>query len=311
MLDQKCPCTEDDLRARVIVDGPFRPPTRIDPRSVAQSIASSGVSEDDLLQRVAPQLGDIDVLKWLRSRSRSSTSSDDFRWKGYASMSAALEGHIEVLAWLQTEGCPPTPFSCTVAALGGHIHVLTWLREHGYPWGTETCTAAASGGKLQTLRWLIDNTGLTFQLSFKVAQSFRETLMSVEHDMKALKVPFVAPISDYYTIAALFHSVVVEDRINKIALTSNITSRLLSKSLMTIRDERRLNLGLERIIALMGNSTTRAICSRDFDVKVLQDLFNKYTNNRKMQGSIKRLIVMTKTTLFDYIPSQLYDVLIK
>jgi len=141
----------------VIVDGPFRPPTRIDPRSVAQSIASSGVSEDDLLQRVAPQLGDIDVLKWLRSRSRSSTSSDDFRWKGYASMSAALEGHIEVLAWLQTEGCPPTPFSCTVAALGGHIHVLTWLREHGYPWGTETCTAAASGGKLQTLRWLIDN----------------------------------------------------------------------------------------------------------------------------------------------------------
>lgn len=39
--------------------------------------------------------------------------------------------------------------TCAFAAAGGHVEVLKWARSKGCPWGEETCASAARGGRLK------------------------------------------------------------------------------------------------------------------------------------------------------------------
>ena len=39
--------------------------------------------------------------------------------------------------------------TCAFAAAGGHLEVLKWVRSKGCPWGEETCASAARGGRLE------------------------------------------------------------------------------------------------------------------------------------------------------------------
>jgi len=87
---------------------------------------------------------------------------------------AASHGHLEVLKWLRSEGCPWDASACRSAARGGHLEVLKWLRKEGCPWDERTCERAASRGHLDVLRWAIDN-----GCPYKVNNNTRPALQSL------------------------------------------------------------------------------------------------------------------------------------
>jgi hypothetical protein len=71
---------------------------------------------------------------------------------------AAYDGHLEVLKWLHSTGCPWDSSTCDAAAVGGSLGMLSWLHKMGCPSNAATCCAAACGGHLEVLKWL-HNTG--------------------------------------------------------------------------------------------------------------------------------------------------------
>ena len=84
---------------------------------------------------------------------------------------ACRHGHLDVLDWLFSSGCPwkeknenDDPLSggraCSAAAKGGHLHVLKFLRssrQMNAKWTTNTPRCAAERGHLEVLRWAIEN----------------------------------------------------------------------------------------------------------------------------------------------------------
>ena len=64
---------------------------------------------------------------------------------------AALGGHLEVLKWLRSKGCPWDERACYRAAYGGHLEILKWLRIEGCPWHEKLC---CSVGKPNIVRWI-------------------------------------------------------------------------------------------------------------------------------------------------------------
>ena len=101
---------------------------------------------------VAAQEGHMHILKWLHSQGCPIEGES-------VCEAAALRGHLEIIQWVRTElswsswGID----TCANAAKGGHLRTLQWVRAVGCPWDKETCDAAAEGGHLETLMWAADN----------------------------------------------------------------------------------------------------------------------------------------------------------
>ena len=47
-------------------------------------------------------------------------------WSRWTCMCAAKGGHIQVLQWARTKGCPWDAQTCNFAALAGHLEILQW-----------------------------------------------------------------------------------------------------------------------------------------------------------------------------------------
>jgi hypothetical protein len=98
---------------------------------------------------LAARGGHLEVVKWLDS---TGCPRDDA-----TGLAAAAGGHLEVLKWLHSVGgggARTSSWTCAVAAEGGHLEVLKWLHTTGYPCDSMTCYAAALGGRLEVLKWL-------------------------------------------------------------------------------------------------------------------------------------------------------------
>jgi hypothetical protein len=48
-------------------------------------------------------------------------------------MSAAPDGHLEVLKWARANRCHWDQWTCSEAAKNGHLKVLQWARADGCP----------------------------------------------------------------------------------------------------------------------------------------------------------------------------------
>ncbi len=84
--------------------------------------------------------GHLQVLQWARSQGCP--------WDARTCPAAADGGHLEVLQWLRSQGCPWDGWTCANAAYRGHLEVLQWARSQGCPWNEWTCANAARGGHL-------------------------------------------------------------------------------------------------------------------------------------------------------------------
>ena len=79
--------------------------------------------------KVAAYHGYLDVLKTYWSdipedKKPLLMDAETFKW-------AALRGHLMVLKWLRSEGCPWDESACSGAAEGGQLETLKWLRSKG------------------------------------------------------------------------------------------------------------------------------------------------------------------------------------
>ena len=91
--------------------------------------------------------GHLDVLKWLRS--------EGCPWDEYTCHWAAEKGHLKCLQWAQSEGCLWSDFTCQLAAQFGHLECLQWARNKGCPMEEfQTSAVAAGGGHLRVLKYL-------------------------------------------------------------------------------------------------------------------------------------------------------------
>ncbi len=90
--------------------------------------------------------GHLEVLQWARSQGCP--------WDEWTCACAALGGHLEVLQWLRSQACPWNKQTCVNAAFRGHLEMLQWARAQGCPWDEWTCAAAALGGRFEVLQWL-------------------------------------------------------------------------------------------------------------------------------------------------------------
>ncbi len=66
----------------------------------------------------------------------------------------AYEGHLKVLQWARSQGCPWSEHTCTSAARGNRLKVLQWAKGQGCPWDKNTSRYGASGGHLEMLQWV-------------------------------------------------------------------------------------------------------------------------------------------------------------
>jgi hypothetical protein len=96
--------------------------------------------------RIAALNGHLEILRWARSQGCP--------WDEITCTWAAQKGHLEVLKWARSQGCPWSSWTCTWAAEYGHLETLKWVRKHGCPWGSDTCSLAANSGHLEVLQWL-------------------------------------------------------------------------------------------------------------------------------------------------------------
>ena len=66
---------------------------------------------------------------------------------------AAQIGNLNVLQWLRMMECAWDKTTCEGAAENGHLDVLQWARANGCPWDADTCSFAAKNGHLAVLEW--------------------------------------------------------------------------------------------------------------------------------------------------------------
>jgi hypothetical protein len=98
---------------------------------------------------IAAKHGHLDILVWARSQGCP--------WNTITCAEAARGGHLKVLKWAYKNGCPWNVGTCAYAAQNNHLKVLKWARSQGCTWNSYTCSHAAKGGHLKVLKWARSN----------------------------------------------------------------------------------------------------------------------------------------------------------
>ncbi len=65
----------------------------------------------------------------------------------------ARGGHLNVLQWARSQGCPWDKWTCAFAAEAGNLEMLQRAHSQGCPWDEDTCARAAGGGHLEIVQW--------------------------------------------------------------------------------------------------------------------------------------------------------------
>ena len=98
---------------------------------------------------LAASRGHLEILKWAHSNGCP--------WDRWTCMNASENGHLEVLEWAISQKCPWDEWTCYYAAENNHLNILEWAHSNGCPWDEWTCVSAAENGHLEVLMWAIEN----------------------------------------------------------------------------------------------------------------------------------------------------------
>ncbi|PRP88967.1 hypothetical protein PROFUN_02245 [Planoprotostelium fungivorum] len=95
--------------------------------------------------------GQIPILRWWKKVGGSWCA-----WDAEIYNQAAFRGHLHMIKYLKTGGCPMGANShvCPNAAYGGHREVIQWASENGIKCTSETFRSAAAGGHIELMAWL-------------------------------------------------------------------------------------------------------------------------------------------------------------
>jgi hypothetical protein len=99
---------------------------------------------------VAAKAGDLDMLDWLADASEEVECWDPTR----VAHSAAEGGQIEVMQWLKGDDLELTVDHMGNAACEGHLHMIKYLLSEGCPWDHNVIGCAAYFEHYELLHWL-------------------------------------------------------------------------------------------------------------------------------------------------------------
>jgi len=114
------------------------------------------IPNTDLICHFASRWGHLDIIKWAISHG----CPLDIYTPSYA----ASGGHLHVLQWLYENKCPWDSWTCAYAAKSGHLNILQWLIQNGCPWNINTSCEAARNGHLHILKWLKEKFNYRFDI---------------------------------------------------------------------------------------------------------------------------------------------------
>ena len=138
------------------------------------------VSNTKIIHNNAIYQGYTDLFKWLVPTAEIKSTTD-----GLYSINASLHGHLEILKYLCSNGCPlvepayycaaqkgnlkvleylhknncPRSYEmdiqvCAITSKNGHLEVLKYLFENGWSWDYSVCRMAVSYGRLEIVKYL-------------------------------------------------------------------------------------------------------------------------------------------------------------
>jgi hypothetical protein len=148
-----------------------------------------GLPREGYVACVAVVAGRAATVQWLVEEKRCTLQST-------SSALAAVNGHLQVLIYLQKIKFPFHPNTSMRAARNGHLHILQILHAHGYAWHAETLVKqwlyehecprdaaklkhnAAATGQVHIMQWLLLRDGLDLPASVisKAASKGRLTM---------------------------------------------------------------------------------------------------------------------------------------
>ncbi len=97
--------------------------------------------------------GHLEILKWLDRQGLPYGGA----FSRNTSVCSARGGHLHCLKWLQEKSAHDLSDLMYVCAAHGHLNVLKWAFEQGGVFDEWTCACAAKSGSLECLQWLHAN----------------------------------------------------------------------------------------------------------------------------------------------------------
>ena len=82
----------------------------------------------------AASMGQLGVLQWMHQEARYDLCLLHTSKNCGICQKAVQGGHLELLQWVHTNGCPWDERTCSMAVCDGHLEVLKWARANGFPW---------------------------------------------------------------------------------------------------------------------------------------------------------------------------------
>jgi|SRR5579872_2941620 len=140
-------------------------------------VRSEGYDSNSIVYKMTTAIGFIDTPLWIKSFSR-------LPWDSRTCKNAVMNGHLEILKWIISEGCKVNNdimecavqygqleilewvrslgcnmdvWVCSYAAMYGQLEVLKWARSHGFSWNMLVAHGAAQNDHLELLKWARDN----------------------------------------------------------------------------------------------------------------------------------------------------------
>jgi hypothetical protein len=159
---------------------------------------------------------------------------------------------------------------------------------------------------IQNMRRFIATTGLLLGSSESIARLFRDFVNSIGYYALAQDLETGFSVDTNYEVAALFDTMMQAEDPKQRSELSRITSKVVSRTLLSVQDEMKLKKVLARLFALSSTSHARHVIAKDFDTTVFTQLLVKYPNNTQIQQLKSQL----RYTRFDTVPKHLRDICI-
>ena len=130
-----------------------------------QRLRAEGCPWDTRTCDAAVERGRVEVLRWALEAGCPLQRQK-------ATLVAARNGDVNVLALLRSFDCPFDGRTCAAAAGGGRLEAVQWLRAQGCPWDSGSVRAAERHGHPDVLQWLRENGCPEHQVAYSVDARF-------------------------------------------------------------------------------------------------------------------------------------------
>ncbi len=110
------------------------------------TLRATDIAWDEWTCMRAARGGHIDVLQWVYTNGCP--------WDHWTFMGAAQRDDMNMMEWLYHQQCPWSAWAFYEAIENDHLDAVAWLFKHKCPWDAHACAIAAKRGNLTILRYL-------------------------------------------------------------------------------------------------------------------------------------------------------------